>query len=188
MDVRPMYRGDDYAGGEVVEMLPNARCSVRLNDGRVIVGCIPIFSTHNQWYYPAPGHEVTVYMREHKGEYLLVGFPRLTWPNPVEVIPLTGFDPEGEPEIQVMPNGSWYLAFKRLPPSWGAGNPGAFDDFERQLTAATSVAVHRENDTLFRIERPAANTIQCLQQFLAEFRHAGPGPDAEPGAALDPAI
>jgi hypothetical protein len=172
MDVRPMYRGDDYAGGVVVEMLSNARCMVRLNDGRVIVGCIPIFSPHNEWYYPAPGHEVTVYMREHKGEYLLIGFPRLTWPEPVEVIPLMGFDPEGEPEIQVMPNGNWYLAFKCLPPSWSADDPGAFDEFERQLTAATSVAVYRQNDTLFEIERPAVNTIKRLQRFLASLRRA----------------
>jgi hypothetical protein len=167
-----MYRGDDYAGGVVVELLPNARCTVRLNDGRVVVGCIPIFSKRNEWYDPALGHEVTVFMREHKGEFLLVGFPRLTWPDPVEVILLTGFDPEGEPEIRVMPNGSWYLAFKCLPPSWGADDSGSFDDFDRQLTAATSVAVDREDDTLFFIERPAVNTIKRLQRFLAAFRRA----------------
>jgi hypothetical protein len=77
MDVRPMYPGADYAGGIVVEMLPNSRCTVRLNDGRTVVGCIPFFAPHTEWYYPGPGHEVTVYLEEHKGEYLLVGFPRL---------------------------------------------------------------------------------------------------------------
>lgn len=164
-----MYSGDDYAGGVVVDMLANARCTVRLNDGRVIVGCIPVFSKHCAWYYPAPGHEVTVYMKEHNGEYLLAGFPRLTWPDPVEVIPLTGFDSEGEPEIRVMPNGDWYLAFRSLPPSWGVGEPSAFDGFERQLASATSAAVHRESDTLFCIERPIAHTIQCVQQFLSHF-------------------
>jgi hypothetical protein len=170
MDVRPMYSGDDYAGGVVVEMLSNARCTVRLNDGRLIVGRIPVFSKHCQWYYPAPGHEVTVYMKEHNGEYLLAGFPRLTWPDPVEVVPLTGFDSAGEPEIQVMPNGDWYLSFRTFPPTWGASDPSAFDNFERQLTAVTKVAVYRESDTLFCIAHPTARTIQCVQQFLTELR------------------
>ncbi len=79
MDVQPMYPGDDYAGGVVVELLPERRCSVRLKDGRVIVGRIPYFdSRHNEPYYPAAGHEVTVFLREYDGEFLLVGFPRLT--------------------------------------------------------------------------------------------------------------
>lgn len=74
-----MYSGDKYAGGVVFEMLPNKRCTVRLNDGCMVVGCIPIFcGQHNEPYYPEPGHEVTVFVEEHNGEFLLVGFPRLT--------------------------------------------------------------------------------------------------------------
>jgi translation initiation factor IF-1 len=76
MDVPAMFPGDDYAGGVVVELLPNRRCRVRLNDGREVVGRIPHFANrHNESYYPATGHEVTVFLREYDGEYLLVGFP-----------------------------------------------------------------------------------------------------------------
>lgn len=83
MTVRPMYPGDDYAGAVVVEMLPNRRCTVRLNDGRMVIGCIPYFtSRHNKPYYPEPGHEVTVFMEEQDGEFLLVGFPRQFSPLP----------------------------------------------------------------------------------------------------------
>jgi hypothetical protein len=73
-----MYPGDDYGGGVVVELLPDRRCRVRLNDGREIVGCIPYFcGRHNEPYYPAVGHAVTVFMQEYDGEFLLVGFPHL---------------------------------------------------------------------------------------------------------------
>jgi translation initiation factor IF-1 len=77
MDVPAMYPGEEYAGGVVLEMLGDRRCSVRLNDGRVIVGHIPVFCRE---YYPEPGHEVTVFLRDYpelKGEFLLVGFPRM---------------------------------------------------------------------------------------------------------------
>jgi hypothetical protein len=37
---------------------------------------------------------------------------------PIEIIPFTGFDPEGEPEIRVMADGSWELVFNFMPPSW----------------------------------------------------------------------
>jgi hypothetical protein len=37
---------------------------------------------------------------------------------PIEIIPLTGFDPEGEPEIRVMADGSWELVFNFMPPPW----------------------------------------------------------------------
>jgi hypothetical protein len=79
MDVKSMYPGEDYAGGVVVEMLPDRRCTVRLNDGRVVVGRIPYFnSRQNEPYCPEPGHEVTVFLQPSDGEFLLVGFPRLT--------------------------------------------------------------------------------------------------------------
>ena len=43
MDVPAMYPGDDYAGGVVVELMPDRRCRVRLNNGREVVACIPYF-------------------------------------------------------------------------------------------------------------------------------------------------
>ncbi len=42
---KPMFPGEDYAAGVVVDLLPNRRCSVRLDSGRVVVGCIPFFDS-----------------------------------------------------------------------------------------------------------------------------------------------
>jgi hypothetical protein len=44
---------------------------------------------------------------------------------PIEIIPLTGFDPAGETEIRVMADGSWELVFNFMPPSWVERRRGA---------------------------------------------------------------
>jgi hypothetical protein len=35
-----------------------------------------------------------------------------------QMIPLTGFDPDGEPNIRVMPDGTMYVVFEYMPPMW----------------------------------------------------------------------
>jgi hypothetical protein len=171
MVVKPMFPGDDYEGGVVVVLLPDRRCTVRLNDGRVIVGRIPYFvSKYNLPYYPEPGHEVTVFLKESGGEFPLVGFPRVTSRSPVEVIPLTGFDPEGEPEIWRMSNGSLSVVFGSLPPTWAEDDDSSFADFDEQLARATGVPVAWEDEELFRIAKPAADTIKRIRTFLAGYR------------------
>jgi hypothetical protein len=68
---------------------------------------------------------------------------------PIEIIPLIGFDPEGDPEIRVMADGSWELVFNFMPPSWAEDEPERFDDFDglrptvghRQLATATGMGV-----------------------------------------------
>jgi hypothetical protein len=80
MDKLAMIPNDDLADGVIVELLPGQRCSVRLNDGRLVVGRIPAFDTRFcEAYYPAPGHPVTVYLKgpDVGGDLMLVGFPML---------------------------------------------------------------------------------------------------------------
>jgi hypothetical protein len=88
---------------------------------------------------------------------------------PVEVIPLAGFDPEGEPEVRVMADGRLYLVFNFMPPSWAEDDPDRFDDFDRQLALAAGVGVEREDREFFRIDRPAADTVARLRRFLASY-------------------
>jgi hypothetical protein len=88
---------------------------------------------------------------------------------PTEVITLEGFDPEGEPEIRVMDNGSLELVFNFMPPSWAEENPEVFDDFDVQLSEALDLEVLWEDRELFVIEEPAEDTVERIRQFLAEY-------------------
>jgi len=88
---------------------------------------------------------------------------------PVEVIPITGFDLEGEPEIRVMADGSLYVVFNFMPPSWAEDDPDPFDDFDRQLARAVAVPVDWQDREFFRIERPTADTVGRIRKFLESY-------------------
>jgi hypothetical protein len=89
---------------------------------------------------------------------------------PIAIIPLTGFDPEGEPEIRVMGDGSWELVFNFMPPSW-AEDPAQFDDFDRQLATATGMVVEWDDREVFRFPEPVADgVVDRLRDFLEKSR------------------
>jgi hypothetical protein len=93
---------------------------------------------------------------------------------PMDVISMPGvFDPEGEPEIRKMRDGSLYLVFNFMPPSWADDNPDAFDDFDEQLAAATGQAVSWEDREFFRIDRPGDDTVDRIRQFLVGYPRSG---------------
>src|SRR5437762_1292764 len=92
--------------------------------------------------------------------------------DPVQVIPLAGFDPEGEPEIRVMPDGSWYVVFNFMPPSWAEDAPRPFGDFDRQLAQAVGLPVVWEDREFFRIERPGKDTVERIRRFLETYRRS----------------
>ena len=89
--------------------------------------------------------------------------------DPIDVVPLTGFDPDGEPEIRVMSDGSWYLVFNFMPPSWAEDDPDPFDDFDKQLSKAIGLPVEWEDREFFRIARPSKDTAARIQRFLTAF-------------------
>src|SRR5262245_50510673 len=93
---------------------------------------------------------------------------------PVEVIPLPGFDPDGDPEIRRMADGSLRLVFNFTPPSWVPekeyADLGRCRDFDRQLRQAIGVPVAWEDRECFRIEQPQADTVAAVSKFLADFR------------------
>jgi hypothetical protein len=51
-------------------------------------------------------------------------------------ITLSGFDPEGEPELQPLPGGVLRLVFNFVPPSWTEDAEEAFADFESEISKA----------------------------------------------------
>jgi hypothetical protein len=103
----------------------------------------------------------------------------------VQVIPLNGFDPDGEPELRRMTDGSLWLVLNFLPPSWlqdrlGPGDLGPCESFDRQLEGAVGSAVTWEDREFFRIAQPRPDTAERVQRFLAEFRQRH-----NPGTAED---
>ena len=88
---------------------------------------------------------------------------------PVEVIPLAGFDPDGEPEVRVMADGSLCVVFNFMPPSWAEDAPERFDDFDRQLAAAAGVPVEWEDREFFPVPRPAPDTVERVRAFLGSY-------------------
>jgi hypothetical protein len=91
----------------------------------------------------------------------------------IQVIPLPGFDPEGEPEIRVHADGSLHVVFNFMPPSWAEDDPDLFADFDRQLARAAGAPVQWEDREVFRIERPAGDTVERVRRFLESYRGAG---------------
>jgi hypothetical protein len=90
--------------------------------------------------------------------------------DPVSVIQLAGFDPEGEPQIRVMADGSLYLVFNFMPPSWAEDTPDRFDDFDKQLSKAIGLPVEWEDREVFRVERPGTDTVERIRHFVGAYR------------------
>jgi hypothetical protein len=94
----------------------------------------------------------------------------------VQTILLSGFDPEGEPEIRVWADGSLEVVFNFMPPSWAADEApddlgrGNFADFDRQMERAVGVPVLWEDREFFRIEQPAPDTLERVRQFVERYR------------------
>jgi hypothetical protein len=93
---------------------------------------------------------------------------------PVEVIPIPGFDPDGDPEVRRMADGKLWLVFNFMPPSCVPESDdedlGRCRDFDRRLEAAIGVPVAWDDREFFLIERPSSDTVARIKRFLAEFR------------------
>jgi hypothetical protein len=92
---------------------------------------------------------------------------------PVDVIRLDGFDPEGEPEIRRSAGGGLWLVFNFMPPSWadeeGPGL-GRWAGFDRELERAVGTPVVWEDREVFRIDRPRGDMVGAIRRFLAEYQ------------------
>jgi hypothetical protein len=86
-----------------------------------------------------------------------------------EVIPLVGFDPEGEPEVRVMNDGTLCIVFNFMPPSWAEDESERFDNFDQQLATAIGVPVVWDDREFFRVPGPVADTVERIRIFLETF-------------------
>ncbi len=85
---------------------------------------------------------------------------------PAQTIRFSGFDPDGEPQIQVMPDNSLRLKFEFMPPMWGEDKPELFDHFDKRLQEAIGVPVQWEDREVFLIRNPAPDTVERITAFL----------------------
>ena len=88
----------------------------------------------------------------------------------VKTIAVSGFDPEGEPEIREMSDGTLTVIFNFMPPSYAEDEEAKYADFEKQLERAAGVPVNRDDRELFLIRNPQSDTSEKLKAFLEGYR------------------
>jgi hypothetical protein len=88
-----------------------------------------------------------------------------------ETINLTGFDPNGEPVIRVMGDGSLLIVFNFMPPSFvpDDGEMGPFADFDKQLERAAGVPVVWDDREVFVIQKTRRDTVERLREFIENY-------------------
>src|SRR5512142_2536357 len=97
----------------------------------------------------------------------------------VETIPVSGFDPAGEPEIRRFSDGSLQVVFDFMPPSFvedesGWVDLGRYRKLDEEMARATGTDVVWDDREFFSIEHPREDTVERLRQFLAAY-HDGQG-------------
>jgi hypothetical protein len=84
-------------------------------------------------------------------------------------IPLTGFDPLGEPELRFMTDGTLWVVFNFMPPSFAEGDEVRFADFDKQLEKAIGVPVLWDDREFFVIRNPQIETPEKIKAFLETY-------------------
>lgn len=87
-------------------------------------------------------------------------------------IAVHGFDTDGEPEIQIMKNGSLYIVFNHIPPSNGAdpgGELGEFSEFDKYLSKELNEQVEWIDREFFLIKNPRKETAQKIKELLENY-------------------
>lgn len=91
----------------------------------------------------------------------------------VKEIKLSGFDPAGEPVIRVMSDGSLYVVFNFMPPSFVPDEEredlGRFEHFDVEIANAIGVPVVWEDREFFLIQKPKSDTIERVRQFVQGY-------------------
>jgi hypothetical protein len=90
--------------------------------------------------------------------------------DPLKAIPLSGFDSDGEPVIRLMSDGSLYLVFNFMPPTWAEADPEAFGAFDKKLQKAIGLPVIWEDREFFPVKQPAEDTVDQITIILHDLK------------------
>ena len=88
-----------------------------------------------------------------------------------QALALPGFDAAGEPQARTTADGSLWLVFSAMPPSWfqptdTSGPLGPCTDLDRLLERATGCAVFWDSMKLLQIDNPKPDTVARIERFL----------------------
>ena len=92
-----------------------------------------------------------------------------------QALSLPGFDPAGEPQARTTADGSLWLVFSAMPPSWfhptdASGPLGPCTDLDRLLERATGCPVFWDSMKLLLIDNPKSDTVARVERFLRGVR------------------
>jgi hypothetical protein len=92
-----------------------------------------------------------------------------------QALSLPGFDPAGEPQARTTADGSLWLVFSAMPPSWfqsteASGPLGPCTDLDRLLERATGCPVFWDSMKLLLIDSPKPDTVARIERFLRGLR------------------
>lgn len=108
--------------------------------------------------------------REPPGKATVKEPEKMSQSTVVKTTTVSGFDPEGEPEIREMSDGSLMVVFNFMPPSYAEEEEAKYADFEKQLEQVIGVPVQREDREVFLIQKPQRGTTEKLKTFLEGYR------------------
>lgn len=86
-----------------------------------------------------------------------------------KLIPVNGFDKDGEPEVKKFDDGHIEIMFNFMPPlnrQSEAKDSAYWDSFEKTLSTHLGVEVDRDDRELFIITKPKKSTAEKLKLYL----------------------
>ena len=92
-----------------------------------------------------------------------------------QAVSLAGFDGASEPQARVAADGSLWLVFGAMPPSWyqptdADGPLGPCTDLDRLLERATGSPIFWDSLKLLLVDKPQPDTVARIERFLRGLR------------------
>lgn len=88
---------------------------------------------------------------------------------PMAVVPVSGFDESGEPEIRIMRDGSYEILFNMMPPDFADLWAPCFDEFDERLAKKLACDVEWADRELFVVPTPGPETLWMALDYLSNF-------------------
>lgn len=88
---------------------------------------------------------------------------------PLAVVPVSGFEKDGEPEIRIMGDGSYEIVFNFMPPLFAEQWGSSFDAFDAKLAAKLACEVEWADREVFRIAEPGPETLWKALDYLSNY-------------------
>ena len=95
----------------------------------------------------------------------------------VREVTVMGFDPDAEPVIREMSDGSLAIQFEAMPPFFADDNPDVFDidNFRSRLEVAAGTDAVWDDREVFVVPDPNDESFSSIADFLGNFRSRSGG-------------